>query len=113
MESPMHRVMTAAWDYAPPAVVTSDDDTDDEAEVVPPTPNTVAPSSSSPVDSIGWPVLGCASQRWLIAAIAVLFLGWIWLDDRKDATKAVPPAATAPDPPILTTTTVAPTTPAV
>ena len=76
MESRLSAVMASAWDYAPPAVVVvTPDEADEEKEE--PTP----PCASAWSPSI-------YNHRWLVAALSLLFLYWVWSEDRP-ATAAV------------------------
>jgi hypothetical protein len=51
------------------------DDTSEEDEE--PIPTCAQPAAGS-----GWPTTFRMPQRWLVAAISLLFLYWIWSDDR-------------------------------
>ena len=70
MESRLSAVMASAWDYAPPAVVmvTPDEVEEEKEESTPPCASSWAPS--------------IYNHRWLVAALSLLFLYWVWSEDR-------------------------------
>ena len=84
----MSVVMESAWDFATPTVIVNDTEEDDNG-----CDNVVA----SPPVNFWQPTV--RNQRWLVAIISLLFLYWIWADDRKEAAPAdaaaVAPAAGA------------------
>ena len=65
----MSTVMTSAWNFASPAILVVDDDDEEEEEVT----ATTAPQ---------WPQQ--FSPRWLIAALSLLFLWWVWSEDKNN-----------------------------
>ena len=86
--------MASAWEYAPPARNVLDgggcsSDEDDDGEPV-------APAAASTTAS-GWPALRLP-QRWLVAAVSLLFLYWVWSEDRRASPAEPTGTATGPEP---------------
>ena len=88
MEDRMTVVMASVWDYAPPSMETVDEESEDDAV---PTLAEQPPCSS-------WPPVFRAPQRWLVAAISVLFLYWMWSEDRVKSNNKSSDAAPPPTP---------------
>jgi hypothetical protein len=76
----MQSVMESIWDFAPAPVIVSNE-TEETIE------RPLCSSWPSPVPS----------HRWIVAAVAVVFLCWMWYTDRKES---------VPEPPVAPTTTV-------
>lgn len=71
--------MASAWDFAPAAIVVETDDVeatpeDDEAQ----------PLACSATASFWNPAL--SHQRWLVVAVSLLFLYWVWSSDDRVST---------------------------
>ena len=81
----MQVVMASAWDFAPPSLAVMDEGSDDEEGQQPVTGG----CASTPILG-GWPALRMP-QRWLVAALSLLFLYWMWSDDRADGKGARAP----------------------